>query len=169
MHHQSHASQSQLRLWPWFLAGAALGVAGTYFFDPDRGRHRRNLVRDKGTRIAKQASTYGSKLYSDLRNRGQGLVAGIANLRSSGPIDNETLLNRVRSKFGHKVRHARAIYVRVNDGEVILTGPVLAEELDELIRCVEKVPGVRNVVNHLEVHQGPDIPALQGDEKGYLQ
>jgi osmotically-inducible protein OsmY len=60
------------------------------------------------------------------------------------------------------VSNAGAVTVTARDGRVTLQGPVLERELDDLLRAVRKVPGVRDVVNELEVHPGADkVPALQ--------
>jgi uncharacterized membrane protein len=46
---------------------------------------------------------------------------------------------------------------------VTLSGPVLLNEVDELLRTVWSVPGVREVENRLEVHrEASDVPGLQG-------
>ena len=48
-------------------------------------------------------------------------------------------------------------------GRVILTGEILSDELDDLIRSVSAVKGVRAVENQLRAHDEPgDISILQG-------
>ncbi|HKD37381.1 MAG TPA: BON domain-containing protein, partial [Pirellulales bacterium] len=57
----------------------------------------------------------------------------------------------------------RAIDVDVADGLVALAGPVLTNEMDDLIAAVASVRGVRRVENHLEPHpDAADISGLQG-------
>lgn len=151
---------SDVKPWTWILAGVAMGGVCAYFLDPARGRYRRSLVRDKGTHLANQANYYGGKLYRDLKNRGKGIIA---------KADDETLINRVRSEFGRKIRHAKAIKVEANNGEVTLSGPILRAEVDELIRCVKRVPGVKDIINHLDAHESAgQISGLQGKGKKYL-
>jgi hypothetical protein len=70
--------------------------------------------------------------------------------------------DRVRSRLGRVVSHPRAIDVRVQDGRVTLSGPVLADEPDRVLACARAVPGVRDVEDRLDRHQTADIPALQG-------
>jgi uncharacterized membrane protein len=77
-------------------------------------------------------------------------------------VSDETLHERVRSAVGRAVSHPGAIGVTVSDGRVILQGPVLEHELDDLLRAVGRVAGVSEAVNELEVHREPDVPALQG-------
>ncbi len=156
--------------WTWLLAGFAMGGVCAYFLDPSRGRYRRSLVRDKGTHLANQANYYGGKLYRDLKNRGKGIIAQATHLTENKDADDETLINRVRSEFGRKIRHAKAVKVKANNGAVTLSGPILSAEVDKLVQCVKRVPGVKAVINHLDDHEsaGP-ISALQGSGKSYLR
>jgi hypothetical protein len=57
-----------------FLWGAALGAAVMYFLDPQGGRRRRSLVRDKAVSYANQAGEYAEKTARDLGNRATGLA-----------------------------------------------------------------------------------------------
>jgi uncharacterized membrane protein len=77
---------------------------------------------------------------------------------------NEDVLHeRVRSAIGRVVSHPGAIDVNVFEARVTLTGHVLSEELDSLLRAVGRVRGVREVQNELEIHPTADgVPTLQG-------
>ena len=57
-----------------FMCGLAMGVAMMYFLDPQGGRRRRALVRDKATSMAHQAEHYAEKTARDLSNRATGMV-----------------------------------------------------------------------------------------------
>jgi hypothetical protein len=57
-----------------FLCGAALGAAVMYFLDPQGGRRRRALVRDKATSWAGQAEEYAEKTARHLGNRATGVT-----------------------------------------------------------------------------------------------
>ena len=53
--------------------------------------------------------------------------------------------------------------MQVAQGDVTLRGPVLDTEIDGLLHAVRAVPGVRAVLNQLELHSRPgNIPGLQG-------
>jgi hypothetical protein len=57
-----------------FLCGAALGAAVMYFLDPQGGRRRRALVRDKTFSWANQAEEYAEKKAQHLGNRASGMA-----------------------------------------------------------------------------------------------
>ncbi len=57
------------------LGALGIGAAAMYFFDPEHGRRRRALARDKLTRYQKELTTYAEGTAQDLRNRAQGMAA----------------------------------------------------------------------------------------------
>jgi hypothetical protein len=131
-----------------------------YLLDPDRGRRRRALLRDKGTWAARKTGDCIKVTARDLRNRTQ----GITHLHfSSEPVDDRKIAERVRSKLGRVVSHPSAIEVNAQDGAVTLSGPIVIDEIPELLACVNDVRGVKQVINNLEAHEQADNhPALQG-------
>jgi hypothetical protein len=78
-------------------------------------------------------------------------------------VDDETLVERVRARLGRACSHPHAIDVYARDGEVTLRGPILAEEVDQVIAAARRVRGVRAVINELTPHRSADgVPSLQG-------
>jgi len=134
-----------------------------YFLDPGRGARRRSLVRDRVVHAGHVAGDAVGTTGRDLGNRVRGLVAEArSRVRTDTPAD-EVLVGRVRSELGRVVSHPGAITVTAEQGRVTLSGPVLAREVNALLRRVSRVRGVRDVENRLEVHETPgDVPALQG-------
>lgn len=61
--------------WATLLCGVAAGAALMYFLDPDRGRRRRALLRDKAVGLSNDLGEAATGTARDLRNRAQGLVA----------------------------------------------------------------------------------------------
>ena len=57
------------------LAGFGAGIALMYFLDPERGRARRNMLRDKLLSFGRKASKTASGTAKDLGNRAQGVMA----------------------------------------------------------------------------------------------
>jgi hypothetical protein len=131
-----------------------------YLLDPDRGRRRRALLRDKGAWALRKTGDCIEVTAHDLRNRAQ----GITHIHSSSePVDDRIVAERVRSKLGRVVAHPGAIEVNALNGAVTLSGPILVEEMSELLKCVNGVRGVKQVINNLEAHEQADNhPALQG-------
>lgn len=146
----------------WAIGGAALGAAATYFFDPVRGHRRRIVLHDKF--FSKMNNfKHDSKIFlKNLKSKIFGSVAQVQSKIHPKEQNDATLNQRVRSAFGRQVHHAKAIQTSVTYGVVTLSGPILADEVDKLIKCVKAIPGVQNVVNHLDIYkQSQNTSALQ--------
>jgi uncharacterized membrane protein len=141
-----------------FAAGAAL----MYFFDPSRGKRRRAGVRDQAKGTWNDFTGELDKARRDAFNRTQGLVAGMRSVFSAEP-DDSVLVERVRSRIGRAVSHPHAIAAQIENGGVILKGPILASEVEYLLHAVRSVSGVKNVQNRLDPHEeAGDTSSLQG-------
>src|SRR5688500_13523774 len=101
------------------LAGLGAGAGLIYFLDPEAGRRLRSIVRHAGGRLR------------------HGGLAG----------DDAALHDRVRAQLGHFLSHPEAVEVIAEDGLVTLRGPVLAHEVDQLLRAVTDLPGVYDVIS----------------------
>jgi uncharacterized membrane protein len=137
-----------------------------YLFDPDRGKRRRALLRNKAVHISKVANDAAGKTRRDLRNHLRGAFAGLESVFRTGEVTDDVLAARVRSRLGRVVSHPSAIEVKAIDGLIILTGQILAKEEHPLLDSVITISGVKNIENCLELHESADdIPALQGGRK----
>lgn len=147
------------------IGGVGLGAALAYLYDPEMGNRRRAMIRDKAVRALNKTGEAVETTARDVQHR---LIGTVAELRSrveeaGEEVGDELLEARVRAKLGMVSSHPGAIEVRVNDGKVTLSGPILAEEVDHVLSAVSFVRGVKEVENQLEVHQTPDnVPSLQG-------
>ena len=72
-------------------------------------------------------------------------------VRHEVEVDDYTLVQRVRSHLGHRVQPARALQIDARRGVVTLSGPIISDELETLINCVERVPGVKGVRDQMSV------------------
>lgn len=146
------------------VSGAALGAGLTYFLDPSRGRRRRARVRDKVVSFWRRSGDALDTTSRNLRDRVTGIAAETRSLfhGEEEEVDDMLLVDRVRSRMGRVVSHPRAIDVTARNGHVILSGPILHNEVDRLVACVGGIRGVKSVENRLAVHRERDIPALQG-------
>ncbi|HEV8577796.1 MAG TPA: BON domain-containing protein [Thermoanaerobaculia bacterium] len=153
----------------WLLAGSAslgagLGAGLMYLLDPQGGGRRRALARDKAVHLLKKGGETARKTSRDLGNRTKGRLAEARSSLRRVAVDDDILRDRVRSKIGRLVSHPSAIEVAAQDGCVVLSGPVLASEVDPLLSAVNSVKGVCGVENRLDVHEQPgNISALQGE------
>jgi hypothetical protein len=146
-----------------FGAGLGIGTGLMYVLDPERGKRRRALLRDKLVWLQRKTGDCMEVTARDLSNRASGIAASIQSRVSSEEINDDVLVERVRSKLGRIVSHPGAIEVTAYDGNVALSGPILEDEVAGLLSCVKWIPGVKNVNNNLEVHEeAGNHPALQG-------
>jgi uncharacterized membrane protein len=152
--------------WTW-LGGLAAGAGMMYYLDPDRGRRRRALARDKCFSLFCQSGRAMDATARNLRAEGIGLVARMrSRMRHEDQASDEKLVARVRSEMGRAVSHPHAIDVMAQHGRVVLHGPVLREEYDGLISRIARVRGVKSVDAHLEAHEEPgNVPGLQGPRR----
>src|SRR5437762_8198073 len=100
------------------LLGAALGATSAFMFDPQQGRRRRALVRDKVTSSVHDSREFAGAAREDLRRRAHGVAAQARRLRGRQAPD-DVLVERVRAKLGRYTSHPAAIEVTAFDGRVV--------------------------------------------------
>ena len=64
------------------LGGLGAGAAAMYFMDPERGRRRRALIRDKAVGLSNDVRQGASGKAKDLSNRAKGLMHEAKSLTS---------------------------------------------------------------------------------------
>lgn len=147
------------------LSAIGTGALLMYFYDPDRGRRRRALLKDQLNRATCNAEDFFEVAARDARNRGRGIASQTRSLLRRGHADGSVLVARVRSKLGRIVSHPHALRVSADGSEVTLAGPILAHEADEALACARRVAGVSGVRDQLDRHQNAEhVPALQGGQ-----
>jgi uncharacterized membrane protein len=145
------------------VLAAATGALATHFLDPQQGRRRRAVLRDKVMSRVGKLDEAGRVVAQDLRNRTQGTIVDLWHRVGSEEVSDEVLVERVRAKLGRVVSHPGAIEVAARQGVVSLRGPVLQREVNRLMQAVWAVPGVHGVEHQFEVHKQPGaVPGLQG-------
>ena len=135
------------------IGAAGIGAALMYFLDPDNGRRRRALARDKAAHGRLAVHDAAQCVVHDATNRTRGAIARLQGSIAARkePVDDTVLAERVRAAMGHVITDPHAIEVRVSEGRVTLKGPALPHEIGELVACTERVRGVREVDNRLSV------------------
>jgi hypothetical protein len=147
----------------FLIAGAGLGAGCMFLMDPDRGRRRRVLLRDKTAGAYRDVRSSLEKAQTDLANRAHGVLARVKSAVEHEPVEEAQLTARVRTKLGRLVSHPHAIDVVVRDGAITLSGAVLEYEAQELVSGVGTIRGVKSVCDHLVRHRdAAGIPSLQG-------
>ncbi|HZA55554.1 MAG TPA: BON domain-containing protein [Candidatus Udaeobacter sp.] len=146
------------------ITGTGLGSLAMYVLDPLAGKRRRALARDQLIRLQTKAKEAAAVTARDLKNRTWGTLAEGRTAIFGETVDDAVLAERVRSKLGFLVRYPSHIDVQASAGRVTLSGPVLADEVQQLTRGVAAVRAVRDVENRLEVHEKADeVPGFQGN------
>jgi uncharacterized membrane protein len=145
------------------IVGAGVGAGLMYLYDPQLGRRRRALTRDKFIHLTHRINDAIDVTSRDLTNRALGVWAEMRSCLTSEGVSDEVLAERVRSKLGGLISHPSAVEVNAEQGHVTLSGPVLRDEANGLLKGVASVRGVREVNDRLALHDEPgEVSALQG-------
>ncbi|MGE5608755.1 MAG: BON domain-containing protein [Bacillota bacterium] len=143
----------------------ALGMGIMYVLDPTAGKRRRAFARDKVRSSLGEMSETMQKKSRNVWNRTSGFVSELRHRGGQRQVSDKTLVERIRSDMGHAVSEASAIHVSVQSGRATLSGPIAANEVDSLLKCVWAVPGVVELINRLDVRQPAqavsDLPGEQ--------
>lgn len=141
------------------LYGAVAGSTLLYFFDPDNGRRRRNMARDRATAIlrgggrelARRGRFAGAETY--------GLSKKLTHLKPEDPFppNDAALAHKVESEvFADPDIPKGGINFNVEGGVVVLRGEVeRQEQIDKIEAAVKRVPRVRDVENLLHLPSEP--------------
>src|SRR5881227_3819370 len=81
------------------VGGVGLGAALMYIFDPDRGKRRRALIRDKVEAAGNKIGDKAEKMGRDLSNRAYGVVAETKSIFQHEEVTDDLLVDRVRSRL----------------------------------------------------------------------
>jgi hypothetical protein len=139
--------------------GVGIGAALMYVFDPERGKRRRALVRDKLVHAGHATAQKAGVATHDAANHLRGVIARTRSLVKSERVADSVIAERVRARIGHRLPQAGLIDVTVRDGRVTLAGEKFAGDADALLSEVAHVRGVAGIDNKL----GLGLPAqLEG-------
>ena len=140
----------------------ALGAGLMFMLDPNTGRRRRALTRDKAIKLSRRTAERAQALARQAADRAKGVIAESRAVDEEW-VDDNTLVARVRSELGRVVSHPGSIHVEAVDGCVTMRGPVFMWEADAAIAAAENTRGVCGVEDQLTRHEQPgNVPGLQG-------
>jgi hypothetical protein len=139
-------------------AGAAGGVAGAYFLDPQNGKRRRHVAFDRLMSLMRRGAAEGER-----RARYTAGVAKGAAYEAAGAGDgaeslpDPDLANKVRSEIFRGPEAPKGdVNVNAENGVVYLRGEVdSAEDAERLATHAREVMGVRDVVSLLHTPGEP--------------
>lgn len=139
------------------IAAFAAGAALMYYLDPQQGRRRRALARDKSVSVGHELQYHADAKRKWMAGRVKGLTAAARTRLSPQPVDDDLLYERIRARLGHVVTHPGAVVVAVEDGVVYLAGRLPDDEAEALLTAVAAIHGVREVQDGLDSGDHPDV------------
>jgi hypothetical protein len=132
------------------IAMFAAGAAAMYYLDPQSGRRRRVLARDKGAAAGRDVEDFARAKGRQASDRLQGAIARAQSDMDDAPVDDAVLHERIRARLGRVVEEPAGVEVQVNGGHVVLSGSASLEEMDSLARTIAGMHGVTDVENRLD-------------------
>jgi osmotically-inducible protein OsmY len=139
---------------------AAAGAAIAYFLDPDNGRRRRALARDRGAAFVRQTGRRFGRMQRAAQAEAYGLTKKAQHLREEPKPtpDDATLAHKVETEIFRDIDVPKGqINVNAENGTVVLRGEVgTPEMIRDLEDRARKVQGVEEVENLLHL---PGTPA----------
>lgn len=143
-----------------FLRLAALGAVLAYFFDPQSGRRRRALARDRTLGFLRGRGRGAAQFGTAAGAHAYGMKQKLTHLREEPKdFDDQTLKAKVETELFRPADAPKGqVDVNVENGVVFLRGQVEHPELvSDLEATVRKVQGVRDVENLLHL-PGTEAP-----------
>jgi osmotically-inducible protein OsmY len=133
---------------------AALAAAATYFFDPQNGKRRRNMARDRTAALFRRLGRRGERAGRAVAAEATGLAAKAQHLQEEEKPqpDDVTLARKVESElFRDEDVPKGRININAENGKIVIRGevdrPELISELEERVRKVQGVQGVENLLH----------------------
>ena len=137
-----------------FMAGALLGAAAEYLFDPIHGTRRRHLARDKALSRMRRRSRDAVRRAKYMEGVAEGVVHRAT--QAVHPVPHEepddiTLSRKVESVAFRAAGTPKGhVSVNAERGVVYLRGQLdTTEQIDALVRAAGAVEGVKGVKNLL--------------------
>jgi osmotically-inducible protein OsmY len=148
--------------------GTVVGAGGAYLFDPQSGRRRRSLARDRIAAIARRGTSKSTEAVERSAQRAADEARGLAaearrSVWGERPAPNDqALADRVKSEIFRDADVPKgSISINAEAGIVYLRGEADEKQAEALVAATKEVEGVRGVENLLH---GPGEPAPHKSE-----
>lgn len=139
--------------------GMAAGAFAMYMFDPENGNRRRALARDKAASAGHDAERLARGATRHAANQLRGAAAEAQSHLHGTPVSDTQLHERIRSQLGRLVDQPGSLQVKVEHGQVTLSGTAKPSEIQSLLAVVSAMQGVERVDNRLSVGAGSQPPS----------
>jgi osmotically-inducible protein OsmY len=143
-----------------FIFSAAIGAALAYFLDPDRGKGRRAMAKDRLTKTLRQGSESVKDTARYTASKAEGISQKVTSRNTIDDLEpnDPTLVQKVESEIFRDPEVPKGqININAENGVVVLRGqldnPDQIRRVEESVRAIPGVEGVENLL-HL-----PDAPA----------
>jgi osmotically-inducible protein OsmY len=131
-----------------------IGAALTYFFDPQQGRRRRAMARDKVAAFFRSRAREGERLAGSASAQADALKQKATHMKEEPKPqpDDVTLARKVETEIFRDPEVPKGqINVNAENGKVVLRGevsqPELIKDLEERARSVQGVQEVENLLH----------------------
>ena len=138
----------------FFALAAAVGAAIAYFFDPQSGRRRRALARDRSAGFFRRAFRRLGRVQRGVQAEAYGLSQKAQHLREEPKPtpDDATLAQKVQTEIFRDADVPKGqININAENGTVVLRGevgtPDMIRDLEERARSVQGVEHVENLLH----------------------
>jgi osmotically-inducible protein OsmY len=138
--------------------GALAGAALAYLFDPESGRRRRAMLRDRSAAFLRQSGRSTARAGRGAAAEAYGVSQKVQHLKEEPKeYDDATLAQKVQSEVFRDADIPKGqINVNAEDGTIVLRGELKRPELiEELVERTRKVQGVRDVQNLMHLPGSP--------------
>lgn len=125
------------------IAGAT-GATLAYFFDPDQGRRRRAIARDRANSVIRRGRRAAAARREDVVQQAAAAAARVASAaRPAPPYDDDTLADVVMTHLFEDSEIKARVNVSAQKGVVVLIGEV--PDPDAVVARTRKIKGVGEV------------------------
>lgn len=171
---------ARTRTAPIVLAASVAGAAGEYFLDPDNGKRRRHIARDRALATIRRPAKAAVREAARKASYAEGVAKGVVHeattsgdARDPARLNDPALARKVESEaFRGRDAPKGEVNVNVESGIVYLRGELDSrEEIERLIAATKAIDGVGEVRSllHLPGEEPPSkesaaaVAVAQGD------